>query len=251
MSKFQLFNGDCIEMMDKIEDNSVDIILTDPPYSSGGLNLKDRQRSTKEKYTDTNYNGASRLPDFTGDNMDAHSYMNFIRSVFYKARQTTKNGGVIMTFIDWRNLPLVIDGLQMAGWVWRGIVPWDKGNSRPIPGRFRNDCEYVVWGENGLNSIKAEKGCFVGKGCFHVSSIIPKNKKHQTEKPVELLEKLLEIKGEGATVLDPFAGSGSTGEACFNQRKNFIGIELNDEYFLTMKERLEKLKEKDEELVIE
>lgn len=68
--------------------------------------------------------------------------------------------GISAAFIDWRNLPAMTDAIQMAGWVWRGVIVWDKGVSRNIPGRFRNDCEYIVWGTNGRKEVdwKAAKG---------------------------------------------------------------------------------------------
>ena len=52
-------------------------------------------------------------------------------------------------FIDWRQLPAATDALQWAGWIWQGTAVWDKGNSRPQKGRFRQQAEYIVWGSNG------------------------------------------------------------------------------------------------------
>ena len=65
-------------------------------------------------------------------------------------------------------------------------------------------------------------------------------KHHQTEKPVELLEKLLAICESGGTVLDPFMGSGSTGVACVNTGCSFIGMELDPGYFETAKRRIDE-----------
>ena len=67
-------------------------------------------------------------------------------------------GGILEMFVDWRNLPAMTDAVQMAGWVWRGVVVWDKGISRNQPGRFRNDCEFVVWCSNG-DLPKAPRPC--------------------------------------------------------------------------------------------
>lgn len=235
---FELHKGDCLEMMQNVPDSGVDMILCDPPYSSGGLFAGNRKASTKAKYTDNNYNGASRFPSFSGDNMDQRGFTEFMREVLAKARHKTKPEGVVAVFVDWRNLPALTDALQAAGWVWRGIVVWDKGNSRPIPNRFRNDCEYVVWGTNGPRKAEYVPGAFVGAGCYHVPSVNTKNKHHQTEKPVELLEKLLAICPKGGTVFDCFMGSGSTGVACANLGRNFIGIELDAYYFGVAKQRI-------------
>lgn len=130
---------------------------------------------------------------------------------------------------------------EIAGWIYRGIVVWDKGNCRAIPNRFRNDCEYVVWGTNGPRKTEYKTGVPVFPGCYRVSSVPSSRKHHQTEKPVELLEKLLAICPEGGTVLDPFMGSGSTGVACRRMGLGFVGIERDKWYYGTAKPRMEVL----------
>lgn len=153
-----LWQGDCLEQMANIPDGSVDMVLTDPPYSSGGLFAGDRKASTRSKYTDDDYNGASRFPNFSGDNMDQRSLSEFMRMVLFRARQKCKDGSIAAVFVDWRNLAAMTDALQAAGWIYRGIVVWDKGNSRPVPNRFRNDCEYIVWGDKWPSKNRVCKG---------------------------------------------------------------------------------------------
>lgn len=118
----QLLQGDCLGETERLPDGWADLILTDPPYSSGGLYPGDRKRSTRSKYTNEDFNGASRFPDFSGDNMDQRSFTEFIRMALAKARKKSKEGAVAAVFIDWRNLGSMIDALQMAGWIYRGIV---------------------------------------------------------------------------------------------------------------------------------
>lgn len=239
----QLYQGDCLELMQNIPDNSVDMILTDPPYSSGGLFAGDRKASTKTKYTDKDYNGASRFQNFSGDNMDQRSFTEFMRTVLAKYRQKAKPESVCAVFVDWRNLPALTDALQMAGWILRGIVVWNKGCARNIPGRFRNDCEYVVWGTNGSKSVNWNPGFSALPGFYCVPIVPTTQKNHQTEKPVELLERLLAICEDGGTVLDPFMGSGSTGVACVNTGRSFVGIELDKGYFETAQKRIAEAQE--------
>lgn len=239
----QLLQGDSLELMKDIPDGSVDMVLADPPYSSGGLFAGDRKASTRTKYCDRDYNGAARFQNFSGDNMDQRSFTEFMRTILAKCRQKATPESVCAVFVDWRNLPALTDALQMAGWIWRGIVVWDKGNCRPIPNRFRNDCEYVVWGTNGPRNTKYVDGVFIGPGCYHVPSVPTKKKNHQTEKPVELLEKLLAICPDNGTVLDPFMGSGSTGVAAVNTGRNFIGMELDPGYFETACNRISEAEE--------
>ena len=236
----QLYQGDCLELMRDIPDGSVDMVLTDPPYSSGGLFAGDRKASTRTKYCDSDYNGASRFQSFSGDNMDQRSFTEFMRMVLAKARQKSKPEVIAAVFVDWRNLPAMTDALQAAGWIYRGIVVWDKGTSRNIPGRFRADCEYIVWGTNGPKAVDWTPGSSSFPGCYHVKSVSTGKKNHQTEKPVELLEKLLSICPNDGTVFDPFMGSGSTGVACVNTGRSFIGMELDPGYFEAAKRRIEE-----------
>ena len=59
--------------------------------------------------------------------MDQHSFIQFMTHVSMELRELTKEGGTIAAFIDWRNLPAMTDAIQMVGWVWRGVIVWDKG----------------------------------------------------------------------------------------------------------------------------
>lgn len=233
-----LYCGDCMRELEAVEDGTVDMVLIDPPYSSGGLFAGDRKASTRTKYTDSDAQGAARFQNFSGDNMDQRSFTEFMRMVFAATKEKAKPGAVAAAFIDWRNLPAMTDALQAGGWVWRGIAVWDKGVSRNIPGRFRSDCEYLVWGTYGEKPVDWKAGGPALPGCYRVSSVPSAKKNHQTEKPVELLEKILAICPEGGTVLDCFMGSGSTGVACITTGRRFIGIELDKGYFETAARRI-------------
>lgn len=226
-----LILGDCLEELDKLESGSVDMVLCDPPYCSGGRTLAERQSPTSTKYTAQDYNGARRLPDFSGDTMDQRSFMAFMRAVLLRCHALTKPGGIAAVFVDWRNLPALTDALQAAGWIWRGIVVWDKGNARNNPGRYRQDCEFIVWGSHGKMPVPWSASPPAMPGCLRVSPVPSTKRQHQTEKPVALLESLLRICPGGGTVLDPFMGSGSTGVACANTGRCFAGIELSPEYY--------------------
>ena len=233
-----VYKGDALELAAELEDGSLDMLLTDPPYSSGGLFAGDRKQSTARKYADEDYQGSARFENFSGDNMDGHSYMAFLRMVFAAYLPKMKPGGVCACFTDWRQLATVTDALQAGGFVYRGIIVWDKGNSRGTPGRFRNDCEYVAWGTNGSKAVSFEKPVWHGRGCYHIPGVYTGKKHHQTEKPVELMEHLLEITPPGGLVCDPFMGSGSTGVAAVNMGRRFIGGELAAGYYETARQRI-------------
>lgn len=229
-------NVDCLEGLQSIPDNSVDAIVTDPPYSSGGAFSGDRRSRTGVKYADTAYNGAVSLPDFSGDNMDQLGFMELTRQVFAKCREKTKPEGVLVTFIDWRNLPALCNSIQAAGWVWRGIAVWHKPNGRPQKGRYRNEFEFIVWGSNGPMPFERGVGCL--PGLYKYSNVASKDRLHQTEKPLQLITDLLEIVPKGALVLDPFIGCGTTAVACLQTGRRYIGFELSKEYHAIAEKRV-------------
>lgn len=231
-------NADCRDVIPLIPNNSIDLLLIDPPYSSGGAFRGDRNLDTRKKYTDDDFNGAARFDNFTGDNMDPRSFTYFLEHIFYNMRPKMTPGAIAACFIDWRQLPCVTDAIQSAGFVWRGILVWNKGVSRNHPGRYRNDCEYLVWGTNGPRDFEKYRGLPAIAGCHNVKSVQTREKLHQTQKPVELLRELVKIADKGGTVCDLFMGSGSTGEAAIAEGYNFIGCELSETYYKTSQERL-------------
>ncbi len=110
----ELINGDCLEMLEQIPDNSVDLLLTDPPYSSGGLFAGQRKASTGSKYFDDKYSGAALCPDFTGDNRDQLSFIYWETFWISKVMQKMKSGAIACIFTDWRQLAATITHCSVA-----------------------------------------------------------------------------------------------------------------------------------------
>lgn len=230
---FKLYHADCIFILPLL--SGIDALITDPPYSSGGMVRGDRMASTRTKYQSSDAN--IEHPEFTGDNRDQRGFIAWASLWLTMAMGATIDGGVACLFSDWRQLPSMTDALQSGGWVWRGIVPWDKINARPMPNRFRAQCEYVVWGSNGPLSID-KKDATYHNGILRDLSPNIKERKHSTQKPVSIMSELVKIAKQGGTVLDPFMGSGTTGIACIKMGRKFIGIEKDAKYFEIAKERI-------------
>lgn len=86
----KLLKGNCLDLLRQLEPGCADLVLIDPPYSSGGLFAGDRKQDTRVKYTDADFNGAARFPSFSGDNMDQHSFIQFMTHVSMELRELTK-----------------------------------------------------------------------------------------------------------------------------------------------------------------
>lgn len=154
----RLICGDALREMQRMDDGVFDAILTDPPYASGAMTKSGREQATSRKYTAGK--GRCPYPDFAGDQMDQRSWGHFLRDVLREGLRVCKPGAVCVLTIDWRQLPALTDALQQAGWIWRGTAVWDKVNSRPQKGRFRQQAEFLVWGSKGaLDRCRCCPGC--------------------------------------------------------------------------------------------
>lgn len=226
-----LYHGDALAVLRELPAASVDAVITDPPYSSGGMVRGDRASATTgSKYTTSGVEGAA---DFSGDNRDQRGYAYWCALWLSECLRVAKAGAPCLLFTDWRQLPATTDALQAGGWVWRGIVPWYKPASRPMLGRFTAACEYVVWGTSGPRPIEGE--ALPG----FLQATPPRDREHITQKPLSLMHELIRIAPADGVILDPFAGSGTTLAAAKATGRRAIGIEINDHFAETMQRRAE------------
>ena len=235
-----LFHGDALRILTTLTDASVDAVLTDPPYSSGGQSMSARQADPAQKYQQS---GTKRqYPPMLGDNKDQRSWILWSTLWLSECWRIAQDGAPLMVFTDWRQLPALTDAVQAAGWAWRGIVAWDKRSARPQIGRFRQQCEYVLFASKGRFAAPT-RACLPGVYAYTVNSA---QKVHLTSKPVKLIMDLLAVTKPGAIVLDPFMGGGSVGEGCVRTGRSYIGIELSSDYYAISRERLGKIREERE-----
>jgi len=215
-------NMDCMIGMQNIPDNSIDLIITDPPYGiSKELNCKGQRLGTTAKL---NFNFG------TWDKLDT--------SWFDIALLKTR--GWMMTFCAKRDVGFFIGKLEQRGFIAIDVLVWQKPDPVPLnaKSRFLNAWEAVVIGkrpgstwnsayEHNIIKIQAPKG---------------KSRFHPTQKPVGLIKKLIELTTKkGDLVLDPFMGSGTTAVASIEAKRKYIGFELSKEYWEQSTERIEQL----------
>jgi site-specific DNA-methyltransferase (adenine-specific) len=233
--RWVLHHGDALAVLRSMPDASVDAVITDPPYSSGGFTRGDRSMPPAMKYT---MNGTKiARPAFSGDNRDQRSFAYWCALWLGECLRVAKPGAPLCVFTDWRQLPTMTDAVQAGGWVWRGIVVWDKTEAcRPAMGRFAAQCEYVVWGTAGPSRDDEEVGCLWG---VIREPVRMADKHHVTGKPTAVMQRLVRICPPDGVVLDPFAGSGTTGVAALLEGRTFLGVEVAGEYARIARDRLE------------
>ena len=238
MSDWTMHCGDSLLWLPTLPDESAAMLLTDPPYSSGGAFRGDRSRGSVDKYINGENQERKQYAEFYGDNRDQRAMLAWCSLWLAECHRVLESGGVIVVFSDWRQLPTVTDAVQAGGFVWRGLIAWDKTEAaRPSGAGYpSHQCEYAIWGSKGpLPQRPAGTGLSIG-GCLRYPVV--RDKAHPTEKPIGLLLDLLKIGRPGGMVLDPFAGSGTTGAAALRSGCSFLGCEMSAEYHAIATDRL-------------
>lgn len=231
-----LYHGDAMDIMPQLPTGIADAAITDPPYCSGGQTVSGRSLDPSKKYCQ----GGRTLgrPSFDGDVRDQRGFAFWVTMWLRELRSIVKPAGYCLTFTDWRQLPIMADALQAAGFTYRGIIAWNKGRSARAPhkGYFRHQCEYITWGTNG----KCEKAKHAGPydGCI-TQPVLQKDKHHMTGKPTPLMRQLIEAVEPNGLIIDPFAGSSTTGVAALQTGRRAILIEQSEEYCEISAKRLE------------
>ena len=218
----RLYNEDSIDLLDTISDCSIDLIVTDPPYKT---------------ITGGNKDGfVSRPRGILSGNrtLFKYQYLN-IKDWMPKLYRVLKQGSHCYIFTNSLNMKEMLIESEKAGFKLHNILVWEKNNCTPSQYYMKN-CEYVLF----LRKGKAKWIYHIGDSkTVHQFNNITCKKLHPTQKPVDLLQFYIENSSKiGDTVLDPFMGSCSTGVACVNTKRNFIGIERERKYFDISVERI-------------
>lgn len=214
----KLLQGDCMELMNNIPNESIDLVLTDIPYDE--VNRKD--------------NGLRKLDKENADVL-TFDLINFLEQLYDKAKST------IIIFCGKEQVSIIhsyFNDKQKKG---KGTVRqliWEKSNPSPMNGQhiYLSGVENAIW-------FKKRGGTF-NAHCKNTVFKYPigRSKLHPTEKNHLLLQELiLDNSNENDLILDPCMGSGSTGVVALQNNRNFLGIELNQNYFEIAKNRLEEL----------
>lgn len=230
--RIRLILGDSLNVLPLLDESSIDAVITDPPYSSGGAFRGDRTRSTIDKYVQTGT--IHQHSEFTGDTRDQRGFFAWCSLWLLAARYACKPGAVLCSFIDWRQLPVMTDSVQAGGWVWRNLATWWKPGCRMQKGRFSSSAEYVVYATNGPHDGLALDS---PQNVFTCGSLAAEDKDHIAEKPAEVADWLIGTTN-GGTVLDPFMGSCAFGVAAIRRGLGFVGIDNDPRSFELSLERV-------------
>ncbi len=231
--RIRLACGDCLAVLPELEPGSVDAVVTDPPFSSGGAYRGDRTNAALTKYVRSE--SQCNASDFTGDNRDQRAFLAWCSLWLCAAHHAARPGAILEVFSDWRQVPILTDAVQCGGWTWRNLATWWKPGCRMQRGRFSSSAEYVIYATRGPHN---PDGHGSPQNVFSCPTLDNTEKDHIAEKPEPVLDWLLTAVHETAIVCDHFMGSGTTGIACIRTGRRFIGIEIDRHYFDIAVERI-------------
>lgn len=214
MSDVKLYLGDCLEIMPTLEDESVDAVVTDPPY---GVDASTGWSDDLYGDVAKRWNGGSIKND----------------------KDTIMRDFIIAWIIE-REIPASVFGSPRINKPhgYRGILVWDKGG-----GVGMGDLSFP-WKPN-WDEIYIYGSGWKGKRDSSVlrSNSLPRismGRQHPHEKPTSLIIQIIKKLPKECTILDPFMGSGTTGVACVQTGRDFIGVEINSEYFEIAETRIKE-----------
>jgi site-specific DNA-methyltransferase (adenine-specific) len=219
----QLILGSVYDKINEIPDNSLDCVLTDPPY---GISKK------------TNFH---TMHGHRVTTMDFGEWDVFSTDWIKLLKPKLKFGANVLIFNSWQHVGQISDAMEEINIIPKRMLIYERTNPAPF-NRDRltvNCCDYVVWGVNEGKkwTFNRRENLSYETGIFRYP--VQRKTGHTTPKPVGLMKDLLNIfTNENDVVLDCFMGSGTTGLACKKTNRNFIGIEINEEYFNFAKNKI-------------
>ena len=227
--------GDCLQELPKIESNSIDLIITDPPYLiSRDSNFKQISDSTSKEMS-TKYNISIDFGDWDKVELD----FNYLFKEWFRI---LKKGGTLIVFYDVWKSNEIKESANIVGFKQPRVCTWTKTNPVPINSKtnyLSNATEYfftfVKGGKPTFNSVY-DNGFYKFPICHGKERL-----QHPTQKPLSLISQLIEKHSNlGDLVLDNFAGTGTVGEACVKLGRDYILIEKEETYFNMIGDRLNK-----------
>lgn len=214
----KIYNMDCLEGMKRIPDESVDLIVTDPPYL---MNYKSNRRVIKEKF------------DYIINDVNAK---DLISEYIKECSRILKDDTSIYMFCSWHHIDFFKIEFEKY-FNLKNLIVWNKNNhgSGDLKGSYAPKYEFILYGHKGRSLLRGKRISDV-IDCAKVNS---SKLLHPTEKPIPLLETFIQNSSDkGDLVFDGFLGSGTTAIACLNTDRQYIGFELDKEYYNIAQDRI-------------
>ena len=231
-----LLTDDCIDGLQKIKNQSVHLILTDPPYNLGQFMHKRNTNLKKMRENQFAYSG--------WDNLPYNEWFKDMDMFFQESSRVLVKGGSMLIFMSIIKVESIIGLAEKHKFYYKTTGIWHKTNPMPrnMNLHFVNSTEAWIYFTKGTNTGTFNNNGKMIHDFFETSLTTQSEKKygkHPTQKPVKLIDRFVELlSNEGDIVVDPFMGSGTTGVSCKKLNRKFIGIDQNNEYVQIAERRI-------------
>jgi len=244
----RIFNEDMLKGIDKVPNNFVDLVVSDPPYCLG----KDYGNNS--------------------DKLDPKDYLKWSKKWIDAVIPKIKDAGGFYIFLTWQYSPEIFSYMKtklimINEIIWDRKVPSMGGSTRKFSS-VHDNIGFFVKSKNyyfDIDSVRIPydeetkkartRSIFVGKKWLEIGynpkdlwrvtrihAEDPERENHPTQKPLEIIERIIKAScPKEGVVLDPFMGSGTTAVACIEHNRNYIGFEINSDYCEIIKERIKKV----------
>ena len=216
----KIYNEDCILGMKYIEDDSIDLIVTDPPYL---ISYKTNYRKNKDH-------------DFCKEILNDNNEQ-LIKDYVKECYRILKDNSAMYIFCSSKTIDFFKQESEANGFKVKNIIVWVKNNwtAGDLKGQFGQQYEFILLLNKGRKEFNGTRLTDV----WMFDRVAGKKQLHQNQKPIELIEQcILKHSNEGDIVFDGFMGSATTAVACKNLNRNYIGYELDNTYYKMACERL-------------
>lgn len=227
----KIYNEDCLVGLKKIADNSIDLVLIDPPYdiciNKGNKGNKGSGKLVKD------------IMKLEQELINSNLVNGFDIKILDELIRVMKNINIYI-WCNARQIPMYVEYFNLHLKCKLEIIVWGKTNPMPLySNKYMNDKEYCLYfNEKGYCKPKS----YEDAKTIYLSKINVKDKQkygHPTIKPLELIRRLIRNSSkENDIVLDCFLGSGTTAVACILENRNYIGFEINKKYYEIAKKRI-------------
>ena len=222
----KITQGDCLSEIKRLNDESIDSVITDPPYNISREN---------------NFKTIGRTGVDFGEWDKGFDQLAWIEESY----RVIRKGGSLFLFNDWKNVGEIAKYAETVGFDIKDMVRWRKSNPMPRnrDRRYITDFEVAIWLVKPKGKWVFNRLTDTYDRCEYDYPITPNSEKvgHPTQKPLDLMEEIIKRHTDkGEVILDPFIGSGTTAVAAINTGRNFIGIEQEPEYVGIARRRVDE-----------
>lgn len=254
-----IHRGDCLDLLDKIEPGTVDMVFADPPYNLSGKTLNLKGSKTGGDWFKVN----EKWDVYTNS-----EYQEFSNQWIEKAATTLSDSGSIYICCSQHNIDAVMHSLRLVDFKINNILVWQKSNPMPNTTKrlYTHSVEFIVWAVKGkgwtfnaidlrdINPDRQKDGSPRMMRDVWTFPVVQGEERlrgdegralHPTQKPLELVRRtIIASSNVGDVILDPFMGSGTTAVAAKIEGRKWIGIERDNVYIEAAKNRIKLVRKK-------